>query len=185
MQRAFTCLKPATFAGVKYMPGDTVPAEAIPAGRVTAVIRMGIIAEHSEAAPGTPEEAAAAIAAAEKQLAEAAQREQELREALEAAKAAQEGSSEPRAPRDGAPEPCPIVIPLTRDGGVFEAATTMEGLLQVTNVLQMNVENAQKAIADVTDDMVLALIHGLDSRKGVQAAAEKRAQALEDNKEAG
>lgn len=41
----FTCTKPATFAGVKYMPGDTVPAEAIPADRVGAVIRLGLIAE--------------------------------------------------------------------------------------------------------------------------------------------
>ncbi len=42
---AYTCIKPATFAGVKYLPGDTVPAEAIPADRVGAVIRLGLIAE--------------------------------------------------------------------------------------------------------------------------------------------
>ena len=41
----YTCIKPANFAGVKYMPGDTVPAEAIPADRVGAVIRLGLIAE--------------------------------------------------------------------------------------------------------------------------------------------
>lgn len=41
----YTCTKPATFAGVKYLPGDTVPAEAIPADRVGAVIRLGLIAE--------------------------------------------------------------------------------------------------------------------------------------------
>ena len=41
----FTCTKPATFAGVRYLPGDTVPAEAIPADRVGAVIRLGLIAE--------------------------------------------------------------------------------------------------------------------------------------------
>ena len=46
----FTCTKPATFAGVKYMPGDTVPAEAIPADRVGAVIRLGLIAEAQPAA---------------------------------------------------------------------------------------------------------------------------------------
>lgn len=41
----YTCTKPATFAGVKYLPGDPVPAEAIPADRVGAVIRLGLIAE--------------------------------------------------------------------------------------------------------------------------------------------
>ena len=41
----FTCTKPAVFAGIKYLPGDIVPAEAIPADRVGAVIRLGLIAE--------------------------------------------------------------------------------------------------------------------------------------------
>lgn len=41
----YTCIKPANFAGVKYMPGDIVPEEAIPADRVGAVIRLGLIAE--------------------------------------------------------------------------------------------------------------------------------------------
>lgn len=59
---AYTCIKPATFAGVKYLPGDTVPAEAIPADRVGAVIRLGLIAETQTAAqneqtqPSTPAE---------------------------------------------------------------------------------------------------------------------------------
>lgn len=47
---AYTCIKPANFAGVKYLPGDTVPAEAIPADRVGAVIRLGLIAEAQPAA---------------------------------------------------------------------------------------------------------------------------------------
>lgn len=47
---AYTCTKPATFAGVKYKPGDTVPVEAIPADRVGAVIRLGLIAEQREPA---------------------------------------------------------------------------------------------------------------------------------------
>lgn len=47
----YTCIKSATFAGVKYKPGDTVPAEAIPANRVDAVIRLGLIAKTQQAAP--------------------------------------------------------------------------------------------------------------------------------------
>lgn len=46
---AYTCLKPARFAGVDYVPGDTVPAEAIPVNRVGAVIRLGLIAETQQA----------------------------------------------------------------------------------------------------------------------------------------
>lgn len=46
----YTCTKPATFAGVKYKPGDIVPEEAIPADRVGAVIRLGLIAEAQQPA---------------------------------------------------------------------------------------------------------------------------------------
>ena len=53
----YTCTKPATFAGVKYMPGDIVPAEAIPADRVGAVIRLGLIAEAQQPAQ-EPQQAA-------------------------------------------------------------------------------------------------------------------------------
>lgn len=52
---AYTCLKPARFAGVDFVPGDNVPAEAIPANRVGAVIRLGLIAETQQAeAPVNP-----------------------------------------------------------------------------------------------------------------------------------
>jgi hypothetical protein len=50
----YIAIKRAKFAGVDYMPGDTVPAEAIPANRVGAVIRMGIIAEQTPGAPAAP-----------------------------------------------------------------------------------------------------------------------------------
>ncbi|MBQ2634056.1 MAG: hypothetical protein IJF88_05720 [Oscillospiraceae bacterium] len=46
---AYTCLKPARFAGVDYVPGDIVPTEAIPSNRVGSVIRLGIIAETQQA----------------------------------------------------------------------------------------------------------------------------------------
>lgn len=48
---AYTCIKPATFAGNRYMPGDIIPAGAIPADRVDAVIRLGLIAETAAPAP--------------------------------------------------------------------------------------------------------------------------------------
>lgn len=53
---AYTCLKPATFAGVKYYPGDIVPAEAIPAERVGAVIRLGLISQVQPSAQKQPKQ---------------------------------------------------------------------------------------------------------------------------------
>ncbi len=58
---AYTCLKPARFAGVDYTPGDIVPAEAIPANRVGAVIRLGLIAETQPAEAPAPAQAPAAF----------------------------------------------------------------------------------------------------------------------------
>ena len=56
---AYICRKPATFAGKKYWPGDTVPGDDIAPGRVRALIDMGIL---SEAQTGTAIESTAEIA---------------------------------------------------------------------------------------------------------------------------
>ena len=58
---AYTCLKPARFAGVDYTPGDIVPAEAIPVNRVGAVIRLGLIAETQPAEAPAPAQAPASF----------------------------------------------------------------------------------------------------------------------------
>ena len=42
---AYICRRPATFAGQKFRPGDTVPGEAVAPGRARALIDMGILSE--------------------------------------------------------------------------------------------------------------------------------------------
>ena len=44
----YTCLKMATFGGVKYRPGDVVEAEMIQPGRARAMQDMGISARSSK-----------------------------------------------------------------------------------------------------------------------------------------
>lgn len=56
---AYVCRKPATFAGQKYWPGDTVPGDSVAPGRVRALIDMGIL---SEAQTGSVVESAAETA---------------------------------------------------------------------------------------------------------------------------
>lgn len=51
----YTCLKMATFGGVKYRPGDVVEAEMIQPGRARAMQDMGIIAECQELEVGKVE----------------------------------------------------------------------------------------------------------------------------------
>lgn len=173
---AYTCRKPATFAGKKYMPGDTIPAEAIPAERVGAVIRMGLIAERKDAPePTDSAEALEALQAARTELEAAATREAELREELDRTREALEAA---QTAQDGAGAPGGIVIPLTRDGEPYDVTASPESIKTAAAVLQLTVEQAAEQIAVITDDTALVLIHGLDSRKGIQTAAESRAKAL-------
>ena len=51
----YTCLKMATFGGVKYRPGDVVESEMIQPGRARAMQDMGIIAECQELEVGKVE----------------------------------------------------------------------------------------------------------------------------------
>lgn len=61
MERVYTCIKPATFEGVAYQPGDIVPASSIPADRVGAVIRLGLIAAGQSAGAQQTETTAVTI----------------------------------------------------------------------------------------------------------------------------
>lgn len=79
--------------------------------------------------------------------------------------------------------PAPIVIPLTRDGAVYEVVTPYETLLAVTSNLQLNADEVVTAIKTMTDDTALILLHALDARKTVKDAAEARAAKLEKERE--
>lgn len=76
-------------------------------------------------------------------------------------------------------EPTPIVIPLTRDGGVFELLAAPASIVACACTLQLTAEKAIEAIEATEDGDALVLIHALDSRKTVMAAAKARAEKLE------
>lgn len=70
------------------------------------------------------------------------------------------------------------------DGGTAQmmAVPLTEGEIQhVFSVMQMNVEEAAKAIEDIQSEDILIVLHAADSRQGVKKAARKRAMALTDN----
>lgn len=52
---------------------------------------------------------------------------------------------------------------------------------RVFAVMQMNVEEAAKAIEDIQSEDILIVLHAADSRQGVKKAARKRAAALAGN----
>jgi len=90
-----------------------------------------------------------------------------------------EQAQEPtETPQEEPGEPAPIVIPLTRDGGVFEVVATPESIITAACNLQLTAEAGIEAIKTMTDETALILIHALDSRKTVKAAAQDRAEEL-------
>lgn len=79
---------------------------------------------------------------------------------------------------EGTPAPELLTIPVNKDDGTIDVSMTVEQLLAVIALLQLTADGAAEALKDITDDAQLILIHRIDSRKTVQSAAQKRAEAL-------
>lgn len=92
---------------------------------------------------------------------------------------AETAATVPEPPQEPEETPAPIVIPLTRDGGVFELVTGQESIVACACNLQLTAEKAVEVIQGMEDGDALVLIHALDSRKTVKAAAQARAEELE------
>lgn len=64
------------------------------------------------------------------------------------------------------------------DSGMMAVPVAEDEIRQVFSVLQMNAEEAAKAVSGVESENVLILLHAADSRKTVRDAARKRAGSL-------
>lgn len=76
-----------------------------------------------------------------------------------------------------------LIIPVKGDsdgdnGHQMAVPITPEEIQQVFSILQMNAEEGAKAIADVTNENVLILLHAADGRKTIKDAAKKQADKL-------
>lgn len=186
----FICTKALTLSGARYEPGDPIPSEAVLPSRVRALTKQGYIAAQAEAAATPAKEGGGDAAELQQQIAQ-------LRELVDSTQTElQEITSEcdslrerlavtPAEPADGHQAQAPIVIPLTRDGGVYEVLAPYESLLAATSNLQLTAEAGIENIKTMDDETALILIHGLDSRVTVKKAAQARAEELEKAKEEG
>lgn len=96
------------------------------------------------------------------------------------------------APADGVATPvaavAPVepttatVVPLTiiRDDESFTIEAKPESVALAVTALQITAEKAGEIIAETTDEDALLIIHALDSRKTVKAAAQERAKKLSE-----
>lgn len=74
--------------------------------------------------------------------------------------------------------PAMLDVPVINEDETLSVAMTGEKLCEVIGLLQKTADAAIEAIKDITDDGQLVLLHRLDSRKTVRAAAKERHEAL-------
>lgn len=168
----YTCIKALVLGGVGYTAGSNIPAEAVLPGRVRSLIKQGYIAptstQKANVAPELPGEAVAElqqqITELQVELQQAAAERNELQEKLAAGEFG---------------DPITITIPITKDDGILEVNATPESIVAAMCNLQLAADESIEAIKTMTDDTALILIHALDGRKTVKAAAQSRAAELD------
>lgn len=83
-------------------------------------------------------------------------------------------------PQEAQNTPDPIVIPITKNDGIMELLATPDDIVIATSILQLNAEEAIKAVEEVSSEEALILIDALESRKTVKAATAARAAVLQE-----
>lgn len=188
----YVCLKPISFAGVEYHPGEIIPDGIVFDSRAGKLKSNGYITDVETAVSNlrspsfhegmetlyTNEELEAAVAeavdeAVNNTVAEMQRKQDELQEYVAEL---QEISPEAYAGT--------FMIPVKTEGGDDDNAQyislpmTPEGIVQVVSVMQSKANDGVEAIASIEDKNVLILIHALDSRVTVKNAAKKQAGTL-------
>lgn len=191
----YLCLKQLTAANVTYFAGETIPDGVILPERSAKLISSGYISELDEA---VLQEGAAKIPKdgipVDGEVFTQKQVEQMLAEAVEDAvnntivemekKQAelQTYAAELQAiPPDALDNKVLISVHIEgsgENGQMMGLPVDPQEIQQVFSVMQMNVDDGVKAIAEIDSENVLILLHAADSRITVKNAAKKQADKL-------
>lgn len=177
---ALIAKKPCNFCGHKFFIGDEIPedfvvdAERQEAYGLIAIVNEDAVERASGGEPGalfTQEQTDSMVAKAveEAVMNAAAEMEQKRLQQLKEA--------------DGFASFGTIIISVKgesdgEDGKGTAVPATSEEIKQVFSVMQMNAEDGARAVAEVSSENVLILLHAADSRKSIKAAAKKQADSL-------
>ena len=82
------------------------------------------------------------------------------------------------APEEILAKPMPVTVPIITDDGVTEIALTAEGIYNALKAIQSKADEAVEIVKVAETEAECILIHKLDERKTVKAAAEARAEEL-------
>lgn len=168
--------KPCSFGGQKFYIGDDIPEDLVLDAGMQEKMGVIAIANDAEMAPGREAGTLFTQEQVEKIVAEA------VDDAV--------NNTVLEMSRDGLQEasctlPEGITIAILAkgdsDGGngpQMAVPATPEEIKQVFSILQMNAEEGAKAVAGVTSENVLILLHAADSRKTIKNAAKEQAGKL-------
>lgn len=87
-------------------------------------------------------------------------------------------SATPIRPFQSENDDIPITIPIETKEGTLEVITSSQTVISIFKTLQKKVEDAKKDIAEMDDLDALLILRVVDSRSGVQKAAEERAAQI-------
>jgi hypothetical protein len=160
----YTCTKACTFGGVTYSVGDAIPFEAVLPSREKALIKQGLIAPAIN-----------------------------LEELLKENKALQAKIAEfekgttiaHESPTGDKNEQNSIAIPITTKEGVLKLVMTPDDIIKAVTTMQLNAEDAAKAVGEIEKEETLILIDALDTRKTVKTAITARVEEMKTGKEGG
>lgn len=158
----YICTKSCTFGGVAYSVGDAIPFDAVLPSRERALIKQGFIAKATD-----PE-------VLQKENEKLIARIEELEK---------DAPGDQETPPGGEKEPEGIVIPITAQGGVLELTMTPGDIIKAVATLQLNAEEAAKAVAEIEKEETLILIDALDERKTVKRAIMAKVEEMQAKEE--
>lgn len=162
----YICTKACTFGGVAYSVGDAIPFEAVLPSRERALIKQGFIAPAETKSDAKLQEENEILTARIAELEKTAA-----------------GATE--SPTGDGNEQKGIVIPITAKGGILELVMTPEDIIKAVATMQLNAEDAAKAVGEIEKEETLILIDALDTRKTVKTAIIARVEAMETGEEGG
>ena len=76
-----------------------------------------------------------------------------------------------------------ITIPITSNGGILELVMMPEDIIMAVATMQLNADEAAKAVGAIEKEETLILIDTLDVRKTVKTAIVARVEAMEKAEE--
>ena len=71
-----------------------------------------------------------------------------------------------------------VNLPIQTENGVLELPASGEDIVKAVEVMQMNAEDAAKAVGDIESETALIIIDACESRKTVKTAVKARAEEL-------